>query len=557
MCTTESGDREMRVCDLLTDPSFADLKLLAGGGGEQNNISSVTVVDTPDGAQWLTGGEFVITTGYMVGNNTDSLVAFLHMLHQRKVAGLGIKKNRHISSIPATVLELADALNMPLISIPDHYSFVDIINPVLTRTVNRQYSLLAQNNLIHDEFQALAVNDSTVPEILQTLSLIVGVPSAFVDTYFHEIYYSDSNSALAQSIRKVNPLDISGHLPELFDSYIVAKQTTKFGYILFPKGELKASEDNCFQTAVEQAGIILILRMQTRISNQYVVEKYKGIFIEDILLNNIKEESEIHNRAALYNWDFHNGGAAVTVDVNNIKQNFTEKLDSHTNQMLERITEDIFTLAIQEIQEAFPSANYMKQSDLISFIVSAPPEERSDLIPRLREIFRRIQEKIRPISPFTITMGVGNYYENICDVYKSYTESRISINLGYALRWFDRILFYKDMGLYRMLTPIAANPETLDFCEKFLKPLEDYDRENGRELMDTLQEIVQCGWNLKKASENLYLHYNSMKYRYSKICSVMNMDFDDHGNRLMTEIAIVVHMMNRRQIPDVKQYTLP
>ena len=177
---------------MLTDPSFAGLKLLAGGEGTQNNISSVTVVDTPDGAQWLTGGEFVITTGYMVGNNTDSLVAFLHLLHQQKVAGLGIKKNRHISSIPATVLELADALKIPLISIPEHYSFVDIINPVLTQTVNRQYSLLAQNNLIHDEFQALAVNDSTVPEILQTLSLIVGVPSAFVDTYFHEIYFSHS-----------------------------------------------------------------------------------------------------------------------------------------------------------------------------------------------------------------------------------------------------------------------------------------------------------------------------------------------------------------------------
>ena len=541
---------------MLTDPSFADLKLLAGGGGAQNNISSVTVVDTPDGAQWLTGGEFVITTGYMVGNNTDSLVAFLHMLHQRKVAGLGIKKNRHISSIPSTVLELADVLNMPLVSIPDHYSFVDIINPVLTRTVNRQYTLLAQNSLIHDEFQALAVNDSTVPEILQTLSLIVGVPSAFVDTYFNEIYYSDSNSALAQSLRQVNPLEVSNQLPVLYDCHIVAKQTTKFGYILFPKGELKASEDNCFQTAVEQAGIILILRMQTRISNQYVVEKYKGIFIEDILLNNIKEESEIHNRAALYNWDFHNGGAAVTVDVNNIKQSFTEKLDSHTNRMLEKLTEDIFTLAIQELQKTFPGANYMKQSDLISFIVSVPPEERDQLIPRLEEVFHRIQEKLRLISPFTITMGVGNYYENICDVYKSYTESRISINLGYALQWFDRILFYKDMGVYRMLTPIAANPETLDFCDKFLKPLEDYDRENGRELMDTLREIVQCDWNLKKASENLYLHYNSMKYRYSKICSVMNMDFDDHGNRLMTEIAIVVHMMNRRQIPDIKQYKL-
>ena len=29
------------------------------------------------------------------------------------------------------------------------------------------------------------------------------------------------------------------------------------------------------------------------------------------------------------------------------------------------------------------------------------------------------------------------------------------------------------MGLYRMLTPIAAHPETQEFCEKYLKPLED------------------------------------------------------------------------------------
>ena len=142
----------MRVCDLLTDPSFSELELLAGSQGKENAIASVTVVDTPDGAQWLTGGEFVITTGYMVGNNPDSQAAFLRILSQKKAAGLGIKKNRHISAISDAVLQLADQLPMPLVSIPEHYSFVDIINPVLTRMVNHQYALLAQNSLIHDKF---------------------------------------------------------------------------------------------------------------------------------------------------------------------------------------------------------------------------------------------------------------------------------------------------------------------------------------------------------------------------------------------------------------------
>ena len=226
----------MRVCDLLTDPSFSGLTLLAGDEGAQNSISSVTVVDTPDGAEWLNGGEFVITTGYMVGNNTNSLIAFLHTLHRRKAAGLGIKKNRHIATIPASVLQLADELLLPLVTIPDHYSFVDIINPVLTRTVNRQYSLLSQINVIHNEFQTLAINDSTVPEILQTLSLIVGIPSAFVDTYFNEIYYSDSNSSLAQSMQGVDPLESPGSCWRAMTATLWQSRIPSSVISFFPRG---------------------------------------------------------------------------------------------------------------------------------------------------------------------------------------------------------------------------------------------------------------------------------------------------------------------------------
>ena len=154
----------MYIRDLLTDPTFNGLVLLAGGDGDQNSITSVTVVDTPDGAKWLNGGEFVITTGYMVGNDTDSLLHFLRTLHLHKVSGLGIKANRHIDTIHESVLRLANELRLPLIAIPEHYSFVDIINPVLTRIVNRQYAQLSLNNVIHNEFQNLAINDSTIPE---------------------------------------------------------------------------------------------------------------------------------------------------------------------------------------------------------------------------------------------------------------------------------------------------------------------------------------------------------------------------------------------------------
>lgn len=544
----------MRICELLTDPSFSNLKLLAGGSGDQNCISAVTVVDTPDGAKWLNGGEFVITTGFMLGDDEDSLLTFLRLLCEKKAAGLGIKQNRYTAYVPESARILADNRGLPLISIPESYAFADIINPVLTRIIDRQAFQLSQTNLIHNKFLDLAVNDRPVFEILQVLSLILGIPSAFVDTYFKEIYYSDTASGFAQQLAGVDTDRITAEFLDEYDHYMVANQSRAFGYMLFPKGMLEKSADNICQVAVEQAGIVLILRMQVRVSNKYVDERYKSVFLEDLLLNNIKSESEIHNRALIYGWDFHDGGLVAVVDINNIKKHFTEKLDTDKSHMLEEIIDNIFEISCREMMRMFPDAKYMRQSDLIAFLISAKAEEQASLDGGLRQVFVNIQSQLENISPFTITLGVGSYCNNIRDICKSYSEARTTINLGYVLQWYDRILFYHEMGLYRMLSPVLESPEAKEYCERYIVTLEAYDAENGADLVNTINEIVQTGWNLKKAAENMYLHYNSMKYRYSRICAIIGLDLNDHVNRMMISIALIVHAMNRNQLPDMKKF---
>lgn len=98
----------MTISDFLRLPNFSDLRLLAGHGGLQRKLSNVTVADTPDGANWLTGGKFVITTACMLRNREGDLLDFLQTLHLHKAAGLGIKENRYISQIPDSALQLAD-----------------------------------------------------------------------------------------------------------------------------------------------------------------------------------------------------------------------------------------------------------------------------------------------------------------------------------------------------------------------------------------------------------------------------------------------------------------
>ena len=535
----------MTISDFLNLPNFSDLNLLAGENGLDRELTNVTVVDTPDGTNWLNGGEFVITTAYMLHEEKD-LLEFLQVLHEKQAAGVGIKENRYITTIPEAALKMADELNLPLISVPEAYPFVDIINPVLTQIISRQSLLLTQANKIHKEFLGLAINNNSVPEILKTLSSITRMPCAFIDTHFRNIFFSDESSSLMQKLQDADIENITSEFLEQYDYYTVANKNEQFGFLLFEKGCLQTQENGNMQTALEYASIVLILHIQVQIANQQMAEKYKASFLEDLLTNNVKTDVEIHNRARLYGWDFTNGGLAAVVDINNIKKYFTDRLDSNTNRMLEEATEIIFRHSIQEMHQTFPQSKYFRQSDLIVFIISMPEDSRETLPEQLEQTFRRLQSRLKMVSPFTITLGIGQYYENIRDISKSYSEARVAINLGYSLQWFDRILFYNRLGLYRLLAPVMNSPESEELCIQYIQPLEDYDRKYHGELLPTLQEILQNGWNLKESAAGLYIHYNSIKYRYSKICKVLNLDLADHNNRSLVEIAMKLYLLKHK-----------
>ena len=541
----------MTISDFLHLPDFFDMKLLAGANGLLRPLTNVTVVDTPDGANWLSGGELVITTAYMLKDDHDQLIEFIRFLVHKGAAGLGIKKNRYLLEITEDALQIADSLNFPLIEIPEHYPFVAIITPVLTRILDQRTRQLEQINNIHREFMTLAVDNRTIPDILHTLHLIVGLPCAFADTYLGNVYVSDSQGPFAA---------LSGRLPEEtlpedYDTYEVANQTDRFGFLLFEKGSLTAVDRPLQQTALQYAAIVLILRMQILISNMQTAEKYRESFIEDLLLRNVKTDVEIQNRARLYGWDFSAGGISAVVDINNIKRYFTDDLDASTNRMLEDTTELIFRHSIQEIQREFPDEKHFRQSDLIVFILSAPLSERGSIPDRLVSTFSRLRAQLADACPFTITLGVGQYYNNIRDISKSYTEARTAINLGYSLQWFDRILFYNHLGLYRLLAPIMNTPEAGELFASYIQPLLAHDEQYHGELLPTLDMILQCGWNLKETAARMYLHYNSIKYRYSKLCKVLELDLSAPENRSLLDVAFKVYQLSKQTAFSVENKT--
>lgn len=540
----------MTVEELLQLPTIKGLKLISGNLGVHREISTVTVVDTPDGFQWLKGNEVVITTTYALEKTPNAFLDFISKLLSRNISALIVKSDRYIKVIPENAKKLCDEKALPLIYCTAIYAFADIINPTLSGIISKQAEQLKESSKIHESFLELAINDRSIHQILQTLSTLIQEPTAYVDTVFHKVYFSENVSEDSLYLKGLSYEIILNEYREKYQCIDVVNKEQKFGYIMLLSDRSDRTypdtDSNIYKTAIEYASIVIILRMQIRISNRMIEEKYYSSFVGDLMLNNVKTREEINTRAHLYGWDLDGGGFVAIIDINNIKKYYLRDLDTGTNEKLQKYTDRIFDTSIKYIKQAFPSTIYYSQSDFIAFLITGklPVSARKTLA----DTFSQIQHSLLNAVPFTISMGVGMYVDDIINIHNSYQQAKQVIQTVYQIQQFNRLFFYDQIGIYRLLFSISSNNEAIEFCDKYVKPLQQYDDQHHANLIETLQSIINCGWNLKLASEKLFLHYNSVKYRFQKICDLLEIDLRDNSRHTEIELALKIYLIQKNQI---------
>lgn len=540
----------MTVEELLQLPTIKGLKLISGNLGVHREISTVTVVDTPDGFQWLKGNEVVITTTYALEKTPNAFLDFISKLLSKNISALIVKSDRYIKVIPENAKKLCDEKALPLIYCPAIYAFTDIINPTLSGIISKLAEQLKESSKIHESFLELAINDRSIHQILQTLSTLIQEPTAYVDTVFHKVYFSENVSEDSLYLKGLSYEIILNEYREKYQCIDVVNKEQKFGYIMLLSDRSDRTypdtDSNIYKTAIEYASIVIILRMQIRISNRMIEEKYYSSFVGDLMLNNVKTREEINTRAHLYGWNLDGGGFVAIIDINNIKKYYLRNLDTGTNEKLQKYTDQIFDTSIKYIKQAFPSTIYYSQSDFIAFLITGklPVSARKTLA----DTFSQIQHSLLNAVPFTISMGVGMYVDDIINIHNSYQQAKQVIQTVYQIQQFNRLFFYDQIGIYRLLFSISSNNEAIEFCDKYVKPLQQYDDQHHANLIETLQSIINCGWNLKLASEKLFLHYNSVKYRFQKICDLLEIDLRDNSRHTEIELALKIYLIQKNQI---------
>src|SRR5687767_9868822 len=114
------------------------LEVVAGSDGLDNTVSWLHVSELEDPTQFLEGGEFLLTTGLGVGELAAAQRAYVRRLARHGLAGLGFGVGFGFAEVPGPLLEEADKLGFPVVTIPYDVPFVAITKHAVTRLASEQ-----------------------------------------------------------------------------------------------------------------------------------------------------------------------------------------------------------------------------------------------------------------------------------------------------------------------------------------------------------------------------------------------------------------------------------
>ncbi|HWO02415.1 MAG TPA: PucR family transcriptional regulator ligand-binding domain-containing protein [Blastocatellia bacterium] len=142
----------LTVREALSLHVLKDATLVAGHRGLDNPIRWTHIIDYPDVADWVKGGEVLITTGRGIQDDTQAQVKYMTEAVQKKVAAVFITKQEYLPHTTPEMRTIADQHDLPLVELLPTTAFVEVTEAILRRLAVR--SLDAERDYLIDALLA-------------------------------------------------------------------------------------------------------------------------------------------------------------------------------------------------------------------------------------------------------------------------------------------------------------------------------------------------------------------------------------------------------------------
>jgi len=535
--------RGLSVAKVLEIDALHGSTVLAGHAGLDRTVRRLNVMEVPDILPWVKPGELMLTTGYPLRHDPDALAHLVCALDAIGLAALGVKLNRYLDEIPAPALAEADRLGLPMIRLPDHVAFDDILEQVLTDLLDRQAAALTRSEEVHRALLQIVLDGGGLPEVAAGLAGVLGGavvlttpdgrvladagdPKALAAAYGSSCF--DPNGRLRVDTEAAGLCGHSGLAGNHVVVPVVAARVDHGRIIAFsPTGQL--SEEDV--PTLERAATVSALALTKQLAVRAVESKYAGDFLRDVLSGRVGPEAAVTHAASL-GWNIDRPMVVVVTELDPEPEQ--DPGPAH-RPALERFAA-AWQAAVRPRDPNAPVAGFHRE---VVALLGIPA--RGDVDRYVRELLVQVAGAGGGRRSFST--GISRSAPTAAELPAAYEQARTALRVGRRRQGCGAVAHFESLGVFRLLSLIEDHAQVQDFAEETLGELARRDDPETLDLRRTLEVLLDTNLNVAEAARVLHYHYNTLRYRIAKLERMLGPFTTDPQLRLSLHVALQVLRM--------------
>ncbi|MEG1166049.1 MAG: PucR family transcriptional regulator ligand-binding domain-containing protein, partial [Oscillospiraceae bacterium] len=510
----------LTVREALSIEALASTEIRAGRSGLEREISTVTIMDIPEIAEWLTGCELLIAGVLFQQCFSKKLV---DALMQKGIAGI-VTKKKFIGQIPHELFDYCDEIGFPVILAPPDCNWGQIMNPILNYIVQKPYLIIDEAQKFHDMLMRSMIDGVSLSVICSQIHETAGLSLAVTDNDLHLIGFSD-NLDWKQLTRNLNSgmMQYSGlHFQTLDDNsvyiysytslllrsvqlkllfYPVTLNHVKYGYVVLAQNESIPEPDATELTKIQQLGLFVALNStkQNEISN--ATRRFNGLLMDQLLQENELTQERAEALLAPMGKKLHRQYYAVqflyeeTASLGGFVQRNNKIGQFHA-----------------QLEEKIPNSGHIlifETSNSQILLIPCPTDELDTLLFQLRNIF------LETTYLSAVYIGVSDPTP-LPEIKNAFLQSRHAANYSLSVKSDKIYCKYCDLGVLKFF---MDNEGRLDehflreIYNSYITPLICHDETYHTDLLPTLELYINNNCSKTNTEKQLFIHKNTLRAR--------------------------------------------
>jgi purine catabolism regulator len=286
--------------------------------------------------------------------------------------------------------------------------------------------------------------------------------------------------------------------------------------------------------ALERAAAVAALLITRQEAITAVENKYQGDFLRDILLRRAVGEDYVNEHADTFGWDLRLPLVVVAAEIDppgaeapppsrETRRHWQERFSAAWRQVTGGLGDGIPTV------------------DFSSEVVSLIPVADDDREPVAgHAVVRRAVTAVagdKGGGRRSFSVGVSRVADSFDALPEAYAQARRAVEVGRRMRGGGATTFFDQLGLHRLIALVPDTDELRAFTRDALGSLADQTPE-AADLRETLQVLLDTNFNVAEAARAQFFHYNTMRYRVSKLEKLLGPVASDPHLRLDVAVAL-------------------